>query len=120
MRVAVYIDGFNLYYGVLRHSNYKWLDLQKFAESLLEPEQDEQLEILKYFTARVDGTANRRQEIYFRALRHSCPKIEIIEGYYLKTKTEMVPVDPRLGNKIEVWKHEEKGSDVRETNTIWH
>lgn len=88
------------------------MDLQKFAESLLEPEQDERLEILKYFTARVGGTANRRQEIYFRALRHSCPKIEIIEGYYLKTKTEMVPVDPRLGNKIEVWKHEEKGSDV--------
>jgi hypothetical protein len=41
---------FNLYYGALKGTNHKWLDLQKFAESLLV--DGEQLTILKYFTAK--------------------------------------------------------------------
>ena len=35
MRTIVYIDGFNLYYGLLRHSPHKWLDLEKFVKALL-------------------------------------------------------------------------------------
>ncbi len=112
MRVGVYIDGFNLYYGVLKYTNYKWLDLQKFAESLLDKEQGETLEVLKYCTAKTDGDAGNRQQVYFRALKASCPKLEIIYGYYLKKETEMVPVDSQLGPKVSVWKQEEKGSDV--------
>jgi len=58
MRVGVYIDGFNLYYGCLQKSPNKWLDLEKFADSLLV--HDERLEILKYFTARVGEPAHSR------------------------------------------------------------
>ena len=35
-RTIAYIDGFNLYYGLLRqNSAYKWLDLWKFVASLV-------------------------------------------------------------------------------------
>ncbi len=30
----VYVDGFNLYYGTLRGTRYKWLDLSKLCQSL--------------------------------------------------------------------------------------
>ena len=37
-RTIVYIDGFNLYYGLLRdNAAYKWLDLWKFAAALVTP-----------------------------------------------------------------------------------
>jgi len=28
-RTVIYIDGFNLYYGALRGTPYKWLDIEK-------------------------------------------------------------------------------------------
>ena len=41
-RTIVYIDGFNLYYGLLRFTSYKWLDIVAFAKSLLpHPEEHE-------------------------------------------------------------------------------
>ena len=30
-KVIAYLDGFNLYYGMLKGSPYKWLDLEKFV-----------------------------------------------------------------------------------------
>ncbi len=33
--INVYVDGFNLYYGALKRTPYKWLDLGKLAEILL-------------------------------------------------------------------------------------
>ena len=52
-RVVVYIDGFNLYYG-LRDAGwrrYYWLDLRRLSENLLRP--DQRLVLVRYFTARV-------------------------------------------------------------------
>ena len=41
-RTIVYIDGFNLYYGLLRFTSYKWLDIVAFAKALLpHPEEHE-------------------------------------------------------------------------------
>ena len=34
-RVNVYVDGLNLYYGALRNSPYRWLDLRKLSRGLL-------------------------------------------------------------------------------------
>lgn len=34
-RVNVYIDGFNLYYGALKRTPYKWLDVSKLCQALL-------------------------------------------------------------------------------------
>ena len=35
-KAIVYIDGYNLYFGLLKDTCWKWLDLWKFAECLLD------------------------------------------------------------------------------------
>ena len=35
MRTRVYVDGFNLYYGALKGSPFKWLDPVRLAARLL-------------------------------------------------------------------------------------
>jgi hypothetical protein len=37
MRTIVYIDGFNLYYGAVKGTPYKWLDLKSVCQKLLDP-----------------------------------------------------------------------------------
>ena len=54
-QVIIYIDGFNLYYGAVRKTPCKWLDLSKLCARMLP--QDQILEI-KYFTAKVSGRPN--------------------------------------------------------------
>ena len=52
-RVAVYIDGFNLYYGMRSKGwqRYYWLDLRSLSSRFLRPYQ--KLETVRYFTAKV-------------------------------------------------------------------
>ena len=33
-RTVVYVDGFNLYYGAVKGTPYKWLDLEKYFQLL--------------------------------------------------------------------------------------
>ena len=87
-RVAVYIDGFNLYYGMRSKGwrRYYWLDLNRLADRLLRPGQT--LAGVKYFTARVVSDADsvdkaRRQNIYLEALE-TLPGLAILYGYYLR------------------------------------
>lgn len=54
MRVNVYIDGFNLYYGAVKGTPYRWLNLAEICRLLLP--RDEVLQI-KYFTALVNPRA---------------------------------------------------------------
>jgi hypothetical protein len=35
IRTFVYVDGFNLYYGAVKGTPYKWLDIQRLSELLL-------------------------------------------------------------------------------------
>ena len=46
--VNVYIDGFNLYYGALKQSAYRWLDLSRNCQTLL---RSDTIEEIKYFTS---------------------------------------------------------------------
>ena len=64
-RTAIYIDGFNLYYGALKGTPYKWLDLDRYFR-LLRPNDD--LQCIRYFTAMVNGPTRPNQETYLRAL----------------------------------------------------
>jgi uncharacterized LabA/DUF88 family protein len=68
--VIVYIDGFNLYFGLIEKGwrNYLWLDLIKFSKSLLIANQ--KLIHTKYFTSRISKpvSKNRRQSIFIDAL----------------------------------------------------
>lgn len=86
MRIYVYVDGFNLYYGCLKGSPYKWLNLQKLSELLF---QNHTITKIKYYTAPIkirendtDHEKPNRQQIYLRALR-TIPNLEIIQGTFL-------------------------------------
>lgn len=115
LRTIVYIDGFNLYYGGLKRSPYKWLDLCGLFTNILPA--GHQLQKVKYFTARVtplpgDKDAPIRQDIYLRALRAHCGnRLEIIEGHFL-TKPFRAPLTAQPTKIVEVLRSEEKGSDV--------
>lgn len=111
-KTNVYIDGFNLYFGCLRDTSYRWLDLQQLCQRLL-PNND--IQTIKYFTARVSSrpsnpSQHRRQEIYLRALR-TLPDVEVIFGHFLTSTPTMRLVNPPP-KYAKVHKTEEKGSDV--------
>jgi hypothetical protein len=80
-RSAVYIDGFNLYYGSLRGGPHRWLNLERFFQ-LLRPSDD--IQAIRYFTALVSGPNRARQELYLRALE-TLPLVQTILGRF-KTK----------------------------------
>lgn len=92
MRTRVYVDGFNLYYGALKGTPFKWLDLVKLAKLLLPTEHH--IDRLRYFTARVSGIANAgapaRQHRYLQALG-TLPEVRVHLGRFL-AKTAWRPL----------------------------
>ena len=122
MGTIVYVDGFNLYYGALKGSSLKWLDLDAFCHAML---PHEQVGLIRYFTAhvsgKVDGGAPARQETYLRALALS-PSVRIHYGNFLSNTTRMPLANPRSGGArtVAVIKTEEKGSDVNlASHLLW-
>ncbi len=63
-RSIVYIDGFNLYYGALRGTPYKWLNLQRYFTLL---RTDDDLQQIHYFTALISGPTQANQNKNERA-----------------------------------------------------
>lgn len=134
MDTHVYIDGFNLYYGLLKGTPYKWLDLERFCDQLL-PKNT--VRKIYYFTAKIDARPQdpdqpTRQLAYLNALA-TLPRVEIHLGTFMSSVVSQVVVDadPRTGRwlraggkpvlkidaagdpvKAWVFKSEEKGSDV--------
>ncbi len=111
----MYVDGFNLYYGCLKGTPYRWLNLHRLAELLLPRDE---IHRIRYFTARItarpgDPDAVNRQQAYLRALA-TLPSVEIHFGQFLVSRTRMALANPRPGGPrtAEVIKTEEKGSDV--------
>lgn len=115
MRTHVYIDGFNLYYGVVRGTQHKWLDLSKLCGLLL---PGHNILKIRYFTAKIkprphDPDAPTRQQIYLRALA-TIPNLTIHLGQFL-THSVWMPDATSTANppkNVLVLKTEEKGSDV--------
>jgi uncharacterized LabA/DUF88 family protein len=115
IKTIVYVDGFNLYYGAVKGTSHKWLNILKLCQSLL---RKNKIIKIKYFTALVsarpgDPDQPNRQQMYLRALR-TLPNLEIIYGHFLEHEI-MMPLakPPAKGSKyVRVIKTEEKGSDV--------
>lgn len=113
MKINVYVDGFNLYYGAIKKTPYRWLDLLAMCQLLF---PNDQINKIKYFTARVsarptDPDQPIRQATYWRALQ-TISNLSIIEGSFL-VKPVMMPVANTIPQRYErVIKTEEKGSDV--------
>ena len=132
MKTRVYIDGYNLYYGCLKRTPYKWLDLSKlFIKHILPSSSStnhsyEDLSI-KFFTAEIVGNAAmskdslKDQQAYHRALTFHAGEnqLDIIKGYYAVNKTRAFKVDeenpstpPNECEYVDIWKLEEKQTDV--------
>ena len=125
MRTIVYIDGFNLYFRMLKDSpSRKWLNLKALCEAVLSSQN--KVVAVKYYTARVSGRldpdAPRRQKQYLDALR-TVPEVELHFGNFLITDKwsgiihppqtrPVMQFQPPYPQVIKVWKTEEKGSDV--------
>jgi hypothetical protein len=76
--LMAYIDGYNLFYGLLKNKpERKWLNLSKMVKMLF-PHRD--VIAVKYFTAAVSKDAQRveRQQLYWTALKSA--GVQIIEG----------------------------------------
>ncbi|WP_083988755.1 NYN domain-containing protein [Devosia geojensis] len=112
MRVACYIDGFNLYHAIndLQRPHLKWVNLWSLAESLCRP--GEELIKVAYFTAYATWKPSQyaRHREYVAALRHSGVECHVA----------------RFSEKIatclsckSTWKqHEEKETDVHFSLTL--
>ena len=119
-RVYAYIDGFNLFYGALKHPNrkqYRWLNVEKLIHNIYTPSQKYGLKKINFYTARIVPHSNiddapKNQQIYLTALK-SIPNLEIILGNFISKPTKLpkfpLKTPPEI---IEVLKTEEKGSDV--------
>lgn len=113
-RTYIYIDGFNFYYGCIKRTPFRWLNIAQMC-SLLLPKND--IQQIRYFTAPVtarpsDPDQAVRQQIYFRALK-TLPNFDIILGHFLTKETDMpsAPITTPV-SMVRVMKTEEKGSDV--------
>lgn len=126
-RTAVYIDGYNLYYGRLRHTQYKWLDVVALFDGLLRVQDPSaSLDAVRYFTApalaKFAAHGNQSmiaQQSYHRALEALHPqRLSITYGTHthepggtaLPAFVKGQPFDRNA--KSLVWKLEEKKTDV--------
>lgn len=129
MRVNIYIDGFNLYYGLYTHNpdavswvkkevrrnrKCKWLDIHLLFTELLP--HDNKIHAIKYFTAFVNGQRDPlkpiRQQAYILALQRY-RNVEVIFGQFKSRAVDMPYENPTGCNRYaRVIKTEEKGSDV--------
>jgi len=83
-RTIVYVDGFNFYYGALKGTCYKWLDLERFFR-LLRPGDD--IQRIRYFTAMVDGSHRPNQETYLKALA-TAPLVKPVLGHFKRKRVK--------------------------------
>lgn len=109
MRVGVYVDGYNLYYGgrsLCRRGTpgWRWLDIRALAETLVSERRNwpnAQIDRVIYCTARVDSTDNPSgyadQDVYLKALATTNSVDHIEYGYYV-ARVKSLPLARRNAN----------------------
>ena len=127
MRTIAYIDGFNLYYRMLKaRPAMKWLNPKALIEGVLHPSFA--VTRINYYTARISARAHdpdgpARQAIYLKALS-TVPDIVVHAGNFLTSEPWMPLASPPQAKPdgyvwslpppdvVKVVRSEEKGSDV--------
>src|SRR5215472_14667861 len=110
MRVGVYVDGFNLYYGARSLAGrgtpgWRWLDLRALAADLVGRRSswpDAEVSRVVYCTARIDAVSNPSgqadQDIYLKALRAAGSVDHIEYGTYVsRVKTAPLAIKDTQG-----------------------
>ena len=122
MRTIVYVDGYNLYYGLLRKSKLKWLDLYALFNDHVLDDKAKLLEV-RYYTAPVlgrmsdDPQSTQRQRQYIQALKRiHTTGLTVIEGRIVASTpfqrlVTSIPEAPHL-EKVQVYDFNEKKTDV--------
>lgn len=115
-RTNVYIDSWNLYFGCLKGTPYRWINVAELARQSLPPHY--QINRIRFFTARIqarptDPQQAVRQETLFRALQ-TLPNLTMHYGTFLVSSPRMPLTVPLADGTrfVNVIKTEEKGSDV--------
>lgn len=96
MRIGVYVDGFNLYFGGKRLNSgneWKWLDVRKLVvNAIAKNPQWQYVEIVRliYFTAEITKpmATHARQQTYLGALRASGSVDYFVKGRLITYKDE--------------------------------
>jgi uncharacterized LabA/DUF88 family protein len=116
MRVSFYIDGFNLYYGIVKQHRLHCLNLEEMARRL---NNGKSATSITYCTARVSGTKEDphkadRQDTYLRLLKAACNTVEVLEGNFMSQRKwrRIVGCYASPDCRTRVHHREEKGSDV--------
>lgn len=103
LRVGVYIDGYNLYYGGRGIcgrgvAGWRWLDLRQLATTVISAQSNWQgatVTRVVYCTARIKGASNvqsqQDQDVYLRALL-AASSVEVIEYGTYVTRTTTAPL----------------------------
>lgn len=113
-RAIIYVDGFNLYYGALRRTPYKWLNPLELGRLTY---RNFEVQAVRYCSASVSARPNDpqqpvRQSLYLRAL-DTVPEITVTMGTFLVSYPTMPLYPPTTPQGFaQVIKTEEKGSDV--------
>src|SRR5215467_12454392 len=107
MKTIVYIDGFNLYYGCVKGTASKWLDLEQLCDTMLP--NDQVLEV-KYFTALVkprpsNTTSPQNQQVFPTGARHTASRQCLPRSFHPK------PGPHAAGQADELAAHRTRGQD---------
>lgn len=98
-----------------REQTINGLNPKQMCASILKPHHN--IVSIVYCTAKVrpkatDPTVRKRQANYIKAIEIYIPEITVIYGHFLESKVLCRLVDSNLGSLVEVFRTEEKGSDV--------
>lgn len=106
MKVGVYVDAYNLYYGMRGHcgrgtAGWRWLDVRALSESLC-GWNGASVHRVVYCTARVDPTDSQSaytdQDVYLKALRaHGSIDVLQLGRYVARAKRAPLAVETRHG-----------------------
>lgn len=123
MRTAFFVDGYNLFYGLLADTSYKWLNLRSLLAHIAHIENPHStVASVDYFTSSVKPLLATRgrvskeaQDTYIRALKTT--GICVHYGHH-QLEPAKAPrfidrrTKPSRLDKVDIWKLEEKETDV--------
>jgi uncharacterized LabA/DUF88 family protein len=123
VRTAFFVDGYNLFYGLLAGTPYKWLNLESLLAhvALVENPQNSVVSI-DYFTssikpelATLGRVSKEAQDTYIRALRATNVTVHFGRHQLQPAKApRFVDRNTKASrqDKVDIWKLEEKETDV--------
>lgn len=123
LQTAFFVDGYNLYYGLLSGTSYKWLNLQSLLSHILHVQDpSSSLSSVDFFTSGVISklathgqTSTHSQNTYIRALKAHGVAVHMGKHQIQKAKAPIYRKGQEASrqDQVDIWKLEEKETDVR-------